>query len=179
MLVISREARRKSCGFSECAGSGIRAGGWDDNAGGERRYSCQVTNGWLARAGRDGGGSAAGMGELARDFYISSKREESREWEAGRRLCGEWCQQSVARFPAGEGQVLLSWTGHCSNQPQSSRLSRHSPGEVQRTDTGGADCAGQLRARMTDGRGGGTATESNRRRAIFLGTCFKPSEFPE
>ena len=150
----------------------------DDNAGGERRYSCQVTNGWLARAGRDGGGSAAGMGELARDFYISSKREESREWEAGRRLCGEWCQQSVARFPAGEGQVLLSWTGHYSNQPHSSRLSRHSPGEVQRTDTGGADCAGQLRARMTDGRGGNSA-ESNRRRGIFLGTCFKPSEFPD
>ena len=45
--------------------------GCDDNAGGERRYSCQVTNGWLARAGRDGGGFA-GMGELAKDFYISS-----------------------------------------------------------------------------------------------------------
>ena len=44
------------------------------------------------------------MGELARDFYISSsERERSGEWEAGRRLCGEWCQQSVARFPAGEG----------------------------------------------------------------------------
>ena len=83
--------------------------GWDDNAGGERRYSCQVTNGWLARAGRDGGGSA-GMGELARDFYISSERER-REWEAGRRLCGEWCQQSVARFPAGEGAgaAELDW----------------------------------------------------------------------
>lgn len=48
------------------------------------------------------------MGELARDFYISRERER-REWEAGRRLCGEWCQQSVARFPAGGGQVLLDW----------------------------------------------------------------------
>ena len=48
------------------------------------------------------------MGELARDFYISRERER-REWEAGSRLCGEWCQQSVARFPAGGGQVLLSW----------------------------------------------------------------------
>ena len=75
------------------------------------------------------------MGELARDFYISRERER-REWEAGRRLCGEWCQQSVARFPAGGGQVLLSWTaGHHSSQPHS-QLSRHSAGEVQRTDTG-------------------------------------------
>ena len=50
------------------------------------------------------------MGELARDFYISRERER-REWEAGRRLCGEWCQQSVARFPAGEGAgaAELDW----------------------------------------------------------------------
>ena len=110
--------------------------GWDNNAGGERRYSCQVTNGWLARAGRDVGGSA-GMGELARDFYISSSERERREWEAGRRLCGEWCQQSVARFPAGgEGQVLLSWTGHHSLYQPHSRISRHSAGEVERTDMG-------------------------------------------
>ena len=98
------------------------------------------------------------MGELARDFYISSSERERREWEAGRRQCGEWCQQSVARFPAaGEGQVLLSWTGHHSLYQPHSRLWRHSPGEVQRTDTGGADCAGQLRAGMTDGRGGTAA----------------------
>ena len=69
--------------------------GWDNNAGGERRYSCQVTNGWLARAGRDVGGSA-GMGELARDFYISSSERERREWEAGTASLAGGCVESGA-----------------------------------------------------------------------------------
>ena len=65
------------------------------------------------------------MGELARDFYISSERER-REWEAGRRLCGEWCQQSVARFPAGEGAgaAELDWPPLQTNHTLSSRDTR-------------------------------------------------------
>ena len=69
------------------------------------------------------------------------------------------------------------WTGHHSSQPHS-QLSRHSAGEVQRTDTGGADGAGQLRPGMTDGSGG-KQPERSQRAGIFLTTCSKPSEFPE
>ena len=91
------------------------------------------------------------MGELARDFYISSS-----ERERSGRLAGGCVESGASKVWPGflqeRGQVLAT----TPNQPHS-QLSRHSPGEVRRTDTGGADCAGQLRAGMTDGRGeGGT-----------------------
>ena len=59
--------------------------------------------GWLEPVEMELGRLAWGVRRL---LYFWPAGEE---WEAGRRQCGEWCQQSVARFPAGGGQVLLDW----------------------------------------------------------------------
>ena len=58
--------------------------------------------GWLEPVEMELGRLAWGVRRL---LYFWPAGEE---WEAGRRQCGEWCQQSVARFPA-EGRC---WQPH-------------------------------------------------------------------
>ena len=73
------------------------------------------------------------MGELARDFYISSSERRG----GSGRLAGGCVESGASKVWPGFLQEggRCCWTGHHSSQPHS-QLSRHSAGEVQRTDTG-------------------------------------------